>query len=106
MLLFILAAVFCIFPNMQEYTYNTDKNFNAYAEVFILCGNIVLISAIIEIFLILFIFPIEFFIYKFKKSEPRIIKIPDKFRKIHLIVLILGVLVSISPLIFSLYILT
>ena len=59
------------------------------------------INTLIELAVLPCVF-IEFLIYKFKNTEPKFVKITDKLKKIHFIVFILGLIVSIISLILGL----
>lgn len=104
-LAFVLTAAFCLFPKMQEYAFVSDRDFNAYAEFFMLCGSVVLISTLVEFVLILIALPFEILIYKFRKTKPQIIKLPEILCKIHSIALIFGILLSMIPIVICVYIL-
>lgn len=105
-LIFLIVVVFHLYPEAKVYDHTSGEDLPyGQMEIMILCSATVLIYTLIEFLLIFFIFPAEILFYKLKKTKPQIIKIPHKFKKFHLISLILGILISILPLLGGAYLL-
>ncbi len=79
------------------------KSFDESYGVVVLAGYITIFYFLVYILTIFTSF-FEFLIYKLKKIEP-IVKIPNKFNKIHLICFIVGILLSFIPFVIVSYIL-
>ncbi len=97
-----LTVILYLYPDMSTYDHMSGED--APYGIFGLmsfCALYIFINTLIELAILPCVF-IEFLFYKFKKTEPKFIKITDKLKKIHFIVFILGLIVSIISLIIGL----
>lgn len=94
----LLVIVFYIYPLLKHADTATidDAMFTAAGFVFF-CLISTAILAVVEVFLCLIIFPIEFVVYKLGKFHPPLTGIPANFYKLHLYLFSAGVIISVIP---------
>ena len=97
-----LIVIFYLYPDITAYdkTSGEDAPYGIFG-LMSFSAVFLFINTLIELAVLPCVF-IEFLIYKFKNTEPKFVKITDKLKKIHFIVFILGLIVSIISLIFGL----
>lgn len=97
---FILATVvvFILYPDARTYDFNSgeDMPYGIYGLVsflFPIISTFILIELTVLISII-----IEFIVYKIRKAEPKVINLPDEFKKTHYITVLVGGVLSLIPL--------
>lgn len=94
-LAFTLMVIFYIYPEAKVYDQTSGEDF-AYEQAGTVVFYIFTLQInMITVFVFLFAAFIEFLIYKYRKTEPKLIKIPDRFNKIHIILFKSGLIFSI-----------
>ena len=101
-LILSLIIIFYLYPDITAYDRMAGEDAPYGIFGLMSFGAVYLfINTLIELAVLPCVF-IEFLIYKFKNTEPKFVKITDKLKKIHFLVFILGLIVSIISLIFGL----
>lgn len=97
-LTFVLVVVFILYPNASAYDSTSGENM-AYGMYGLVSFLFPIFSTYILIeFAVLIGFIIEFLVYKIRNSEPKVVNLPDKFKKTHYIILFGGILLSLIPI--------
>src|SRR5574344_648012 len=95
---FTLIVLFVLFPitRHMDIISNEDMAYNT-AGLVIIFFEVILVYTIVELITFCSAF-LEFIVYFTKKTEPKLIKIPDKYKKLHFIIFITGLTLLIIPI--------
>lgn len=101
---FILVLLFILFPITRHMDINSSEDWAVNSiNLLVFIGPFVYLYPFLEILTALLSL-FEFLIYRIKKTEP-VLKIPNRFNKIHFICFISGILLSFIPFVIVSYIL-